>query len=171
VSRMRSSFLLSIQAHVGARYAAHLRRHARLANALLPHRLHELSIALVNDATMSDLHLRFMNLPGSTDVLTFPLDEDRQAGEVIICVPEARRRARLHGTSLQNELLLYTIHGMLHLCGMDDRTPKGFTDMHRMEDEILTRLGIGPVFKTCGRKPARRRVGFSPHVRRKRTHQ
>ncbi len=120
---------------------------------------------------MADLHIRFMNIPGPTDVLTFPMDET--GGEIAICVPEARRRARLHGTSLQNELLLYTIHGMLHLCGMDDRTPKGFTDMHRMEDRILTKIGVGAVFKTCGLKPARRRVGFSPHVPEKvgkRTH-
>jgi probable rRNA maturation factor len=111
----------------------------------------------VNDATMSKLHQQFMNIAGPTDVLTFPMDETHESGEIVICVPEARRRAKEQRGTLRNELLLYAIHGMLHLCGMDDRTQKGFERMHRMEDEILTRLGIGPVFKTCGLKPARRR--------------
>jgi probable rRNA maturation factor len=116
----------------------------RAANALLPHPLHEVSLALVNDRQMSDLHARFMDLPGPTDVLTFPMD--RTCGEIVICVPEARRRAKDHETNVQDELLLYAIHGMLHLCGMDDRTRRGFERMHRMEDQILTKLGIGAVF-------------------------
>jgi probable rRNA maturation factor len=131
------AFHLSIHASVGAKEAPFLRRHLRAANALLPHSLKDVSIALVSDATMSKLHQQFMNIAGPTDVLTFPL---------VICVPEARRRAKEQHARLGNELLLYAIHGMLHLCGMDDRTQKGFERMHRMEDEILTRLGIGPVF-------------------------
>jgi len=101
---------------------------------------------------MADLHQQFMGLPGPTDVLTFPLDKDRRgrvtAGEVVLCVPEARRRARGHGVSVQQELLLYALHGMLHLCGFDDRTDAGFAAMHRTEDQILTQIGIGPVFAT-----------------------
>jgi probable rRNA maturation factor len=107
--------------------------------------LTDVSIALVNDTTMSDLHIRFMNLPGPTDVLTFPLD-DNSNGEIVICVPEAARRAKEHGSTVRNELILYAIHGLLHLCGMDDRTQRGFERMHRMEDEILTEIGVGRVF-------------------------
>jgi hypothetical protein len=44
-------------------------------------------------------------------------------------------------------LLLYGLHGMLHLCGFDDRTERAFRAMHAKEDEILTRLGVGPVFR------------------------
>jgi len=135
---------LSVRASVGKLFIPFLRRHIRIANPLLPHPLRELSIALVNDRDMSGLHLHFMSLPGPTDVLTFPMDQD--SGEIIICVPEARRSAKQHGTEVRNELLLYAIHGMLHLCGMDDRTRRGFEQMHRMEDEILTRVGVGPVF-------------------------
>jgi probable rRNA maturation factor len=43
--------------------------------------------------------------------------------------------------------LLYSLHGMLHLCGFDDRTEPDFRRMHQTEDEILTRLGVGPVFQ------------------------
>ena len=66
---------------------------------------------------------------------------------IVICVPEARRRAKEQRSSARNELLLYAIHGMLHLCGFDDRTEAAFQKMHRMEDDILIRLGLGPVFE------------------------
>ena len=69
------------------------------------------------------------------------------AGEVYVCVPEARRGSKEHGTRVADELLLYALHGMLHLCGFDDRTPAGFQRMHRTEDRILTRIGVGAVFE------------------------
>jgi probable rRNA maturation factor len=134
-----------------------LRRHLRRALLLLPCSLRELSIALVNDRTMSRLHKRFMNLASPTDVLTFPLELNRAGtatiGEVVICAPYATRSAKEHRIPVQNELLLYALHGVLHLCGFDDRTPAGFREMHRKEDAILTRLGVGPVFDA----PAKRR--------------
>ena len=147
-------FSLTITPTVGARYGAphvpFLRRHLRAAHAILRPPLAELSVALVGDRTMSDLHQRFMNVRGPTDVLTFPLDTDAHgrvvAGEVVVCVPEARRRAKERKLPLERELLLYALHGLLHLCGYDDRTVRSFRAMHRAEDEILTRLGVGPVF-------------------------
>src|SRR4051812_47007805 len=102
-----SSFNLSIHAGAFAAFAAYLRRHVRAANRLLPHRLKDVSIVLVNDAIMSDLHKRYMNIAGPTDVLTFPLDES--SGEIVICVPEAKRRAKEHQSTPQNEVLLYAI--------------------------------------------------------------
>jgi probable rRNA maturation factor len=107
-----------------------------------------------------------MGIPGPTDVLTFPLEADAggrvTGGEVVVCVPEARRRAREHRTRLEHELLLYALHGMLHLCGYDDRTQRAYAKMHRTEDQILKKLGIGPVFAaattaTTAEKPAPRR--------------
>ena len=112
--------------------------------------LTEMSVALVGDARMSELHEQFMGIAGPTDVLTFPLETDARGqvteGEVVICVTEARRRAPEHGVPLEHELLLYALHGMLHLCGYDDRTQRAYLKMHRTEDQILQRLGIGPVF-------------------------
>src|SRR4051812_40993207 len=85
---------LTTHATVGAAFGPYLRRQLRRAHRLLRPPLRELSLALVNDRTMSDLHQQFMNLPGPTDVLTFPLDLDRRgraiSGDVVICVPEAR---------------------------------------------------------------------------------
>lgn len=127
-----------------------LREHLLAAHAVLRPALAELSVALVGDDRMADLHLRFLNIPGPTDVLTFPLDEDDagnvSVGEVVVCVPEARRRSADEGTDPAREVLLYALHGMLHLCGHDDLTDDGYDAMHRAEDDLLTRLGVGPVF-------------------------
>jgi probable rRNA maturation factor len=126
---------------------------------------------------MAELHQQFMGHSGPTDVLTFPLDEDARgrvtSGEVVVCVPEARRRAEQHGVPVRKELLLYALHGMLHLCGFDDRTDSNFAAMHRTEDEILTAIGVGPVFATpepdggtSGRRGAAR---LRPVANRRRT--
>src|SRR3954453_8026587 len=97
-----SSLDLSIHAAVGAKELPFLRRHLRAANALLPHSLKDVSIALVDDATMSKLHQQFMNIAGPTDVLTFPMDDTHESGEIVICVPEARRRAKEQHRTLRN---------------------------------------------------------------------
>ena len=139
-----------INAQLGCAYAAFLRRQLRRAHAILSPPLRELSVALVNDVRMGELHEQFMGIKGPTDVLTFELDHDARghvtSGEAIVCVPEARRQAKERGIELRMELLLYALHGMLHLCGFDDRTDLGFRTMHRREDDILTQLGFGPVF-------------------------
>jgi probable rRNA maturation factor len=100
---------------------------------------------------MSRIHKQFMNIDEPTDVMTFPLEFDEMgnptSGEVIVCVPEARRQARESGIPVNNEVLLYALHGLLHLCGFDDKTPAAFEAMHRQEDELLVRLGMEPVFK------------------------
>ena len=141
---------LSISAAAGKTYVPYVRKHLRAAHALLHPPLVELSLALVGDAKMSKLHEQFLGIPGPTDVLTFPLDTDDRdrpiSGEVILCVPEAKRRARDHKHPVERELLLYALHGLLHLCGHDDRTDAGYRRMHRAEDMILTELGVGPVF-------------------------
>ena len=161
---------LSMRADAGAAYVPFLRRHLRAAHRILRPPLRELSVALVGDRRMSQLHRQFMKVNGPTDVLTFPLDFDRRgrpvSGEVVVCVPEARRRAKREGVAVERELLLYALHGLLHLCGYDDRTDAAFRAMHRTEDQILTRLGVGPVFHAP--TPAgRRRVSRPPGKRRR----
>ena len=65
---------------------------------------------------------------------------------------EAKRSARRQKVSVKAEVLLYAVHGMLHLCGYDDRNERAFVVMHRTEDSILSELGIGPVFLSAGRR-------------------
>lgn len=145
---------------------AYLRRHLPQAADLLRTGVRELSVALVGDKRMGQLHEQFMGLTGPTDVLTFPIDEGAggrvTSGEVVVCVPEARRQARRTGNRVEKELLLYALHGLLHLGGFDDRTDAGYQKMHRTEDQILTRLGVGAVFDPpprCAAKRDRRQRG------------
>lgn len=142
---------LNIGGHRAAEYRLYLGKNLRSANRILRSSLNMLSIVLVTDARVSELHERFMGIAGPTDVLTFALEHNKRGrvteGEVVICFSEARRAALRAGTSVKKELLLYALHGMLHLSGFDDRTPAGFEKMHRKEDQILTELGIGPVFR------------------------
>jgi probable rRNA maturation factor len=123
----------------------------RRARAMVRAPLSDLTVVLVGDLQMIALHDQFMNLPTTTDVLTFPLEEDRRgraiSGEVYVCIPEARRQAKGRGVRVQDEALLYVLHGMLHLCGFDDRTEREYREMHEREDAILTRLGVGRVFR------------------------
>lgn len=145
---------LDITARSGKGFVPFLRRYVPRATGLVRTRLRSLSLALVGDASMSRLHRQFMNIDGPTDVLTFELDHDARgaitAGEIVICVPQAMRQAARHRTSVRNELLLYAIHGLLHLSGYDDLTDAGYRAMHREEDRILTALKIGPVFSPVG---------------------
>lgn len=147
------SFRLSITAEIGRAYVPFLRKHVKAAMPIAARLsrkplLEELSLALVGDRRMSALHRQFMGINGPTDVLTFPIDQNRRgqvrSGEVIICVPQARREAKKNRVPLTSELLLYAVHGMLHLLGYDDRTDRAFHTMHRTEDSILTELGLAP---------------------------
>jgi probable rRNA maturation factor len=150
-----SPLQLNISAEVGKRFVPFLRTNIRRAFKLAAKSsrrpaLRSLSLVLVNDRRMSQLHEQFMNLSGPTDVLSFPLELDAKGrttdGEVYVCVPEALRQSSRRKIPCRLELLLYATHGMLHLLGYDDRTDRDFARIHQMEDAILTRLGFGPVF-------------------------
>jgi len=155
---MSSPLHLSIR-DPDSRRRAFLRRHILAAHARLSPGLRELSVAVVDGRTMSDLHRRFLNRRGPTDVMAFELDADARgrvtAGEVVVCIDVARVASRRRGIALRHELLLYALHGMLHLCGYDDRNAADSRRMHAMEDALLSELGIGPVF--AGRNVPRRR--------------
>lgn len=76
----------------------------------------------------------------ATDIITFDLREngsDDLDGELVICLPEAARNARVFGESLEREILRYVAHGILHLLGFDDATDKQRAMMHREENKLL----------------------------------
>jgi len=112
--------------------------------------LAELSVGFVDGRRMAALHRRFSAVGTATDVLSFPLDCDSRGrvigGEVVVCLAVASAEAAKRRRPVRNEILLYALHGMLHLCGWDDKTPAGYTAMHKIEDKILKQLGIGAVF-------------------------
>jgi len=125
------------------------------AAVLMKSPLRELSVALVGEREMTRLHREFMKIDSSTDVMTFELERDRRgraiAGEIVVCIPVAQRQARIQRTRAADEVLLYAVHGMLHLSGLDDRTAADFQARHRKEDDILSRLGVGAVFAPAKR--------------------
>jgi probable rRNA maturation factor len=162
---------LDIAAATGRAYVAHLKKYLPRAHALLKPALVEMSLALVGDRRMAALHERFMGIAGPTDVLTFELDHDARgrvtAGEVVVCVSHALREARRRrGVAPRDEVLLYALHGMLHLCGYDDRTDRDFAKMHRREDQILNALGVGAVYSTgAGNRASGTRLASEPAKR------
>lgn len=108
----------------------------------------EISIALLDDARIAELHERYLDTSGPTDCITFNLGDDPAIveGEIVISCDTAAREADARGHALGSELLLYAVHGTLHLLGMDDATAPEAAKMHAMEDEILGEMGIGPIY-------------------------
>lgn len=93
--------------------------------------LPEVSVVLVSDKRIAEIHGRFMNDRSPTDVITF------DHGEIVISTETAKRQARRFGTSLAHELRLYLVHGLLHLSGFDDKTAKGAAEMKRVQERVV----------------------------------
>ena len=122
------------------------------AHLLASLRLHpdcELGITLVDEDRMTTLHEDWMQEPGPTDVLSFPIDEVRSApegvdpvagilGDIVLCPAFAARQASAAGRSLDEELQFLTTHGTLHLIGYDHATPEDYDAMFARQDELLT---------------------------------
>lgn len=111
----------------------------------------EVGVLVVGDKRMAQLHADYKGVPGTTDCLTFDLSgphtpKGAVEGDLVLCLPVARRQAKKRGHSPREELLLYAIHGLLHLDGEDDLESKAFEKMHRREDEILQAIGMKALF-------------------------
>jgi probable rRNA maturation factor len=102
------------------------------------------SVAIVDDETIHQLNRQFLNHDYPTDVLSFTLEDDppRLEGEIIVSVDTARQNAAEAGWSADDELLLYVIHGTLHLAGYLDKSPEDFAEMRAAEAAVLARLGV-----------------------------
>ncbi|MGL5819349.1 MAG: rRNA maturation RNase YbeY [Phycicoccus sp.] len=108
----------------------------------------DLSLRLVEEDAMETLHVRWMNLPGPTDVMSFPMDELRPGrddtepeegvlGDIVLCPSVAARQARTAGHATEEELLLLTTHGILHLLGYDHATPEEEKEMFELQRQLL----------------------------------
>lgn len=111
----------------------------------------DLSLVFVDDPEMADIHEIFMGDPSATDVITFPADPEMEsAGEIIVSVDHARKRASELGTGFSRELALYLVHGWLHLAGYDDHSEKDRTRMREAEKKamaILHPAGVDTFFQ------------------------
>jgi probable rRNA maturation factor len=97
----------------------------------LPAELAEIEFVLVDRATMARVHGDFLGDPTETDVITFPY------GEILVCPAVAEDRAGEFGQGVEQEVLLYCLHGMLHLTGYDDTTPKLAKEMAEVQLQLL----------------------------------
>ncbi|MGA8659893.1 MAG: rRNA maturation RNase YbeY [Chthoniobacterales bacterium] len=94
----------------------------------------EIFVVFVSDWQIAAIHWKFMNIRGPTDVVTF------QHGEIIINVDAAERQAPTFGKTTEQELELYLVHGLLHLCGYDDGTRLESEEMTRLQEQIAMDL-------------------------------
>ena len=117
-------------------------------DAMHVHPQSELSILMVGPDVMSELHEQWMDEPGPTDVLSFPMDELRPGsetdptpagllGDVVLCPDVAAEQARAAGHSTAEELLLLTVHGILHLLGFDHAEPEEEKEMFDLQRRLL----------------------------------
>ena len=103
-------------------------------------------MVLLDTAAMADLHMRWMDLPGPTDVMSFPMDElepggrpdapepgPAMLGDIVLCPEFAAEQAAVAGHSLGHELALLTIHGVLHLLGYDHAEPDEEKEMFALQ--------------------------------------
>lgn len=100
----------------------------------------EIDLAVVEASHIASLNRRYLRHTGATDVLSFDLsDADRKGicAQLIVCGDVAVEQAKAHGQGVQRELMLYVVHGLLHLMGYEDHTVRGAARMHGREDEIL----------------------------------
>jgi probable rRNA maturation factor len=124
------------------------------------HPLAELSVLVVDEKAMAELHERWMGEPGPTDVLAFPMDELRPPhlggvnagragaeepgpdpgllGDVVLCPQVAAAQARDTGHSTQDELEMLAVHGLLHLLGYDHAEPDERAEMFGLQDRLLS---------------------------------
>ena len=104
----------------------------------------DLSITLVDEDEITKLHIQWMNLPGPTDVLSFPMDELKPfsasdgpgiIGDIVICPQFAAKQAIKHST--EDEISLLTVHGVLHLLGFDHALEEEHKVMFGLQDKTL----------------------------------
>lgn len=108
----------------------------------------DLAIVFVDEPAMEVLHIQWMDEPGPTDVLSFPMDELRPGsegqltpagllGDIVVCPQVAASQAEAAGHETINEILLLTTHGVLHLLGFDHAEPEEEKEMFGLQREIL----------------------------------
>jgi probable rRNA maturation factor len=94
-------------------------------------RIAELNVVIVSDRRIARLHEDFMDITGATDVITF------DHGEIVMSAETARCQAAEYDQLIEEELALYTVHGLLHLNGFEDSAPKAAARMRQIQSRVL----------------------------------
>ncbi len=120
-------------------------------NALKLHPMVDVGIIFVDEGPMTELHIKWMDEPGPTDVLSFPMDELRPGsdlgpapegvlGDIVVCPQVAIKQAETAGHEMINEILMLVTHGMLHLVGFDHAEPEDEKEMFGLQRELLEKF-------------------------------
>ena len=106
----------------------------------------ELTLAFIDDEEMAQLHEKWMDLPGTTDVMSFPMDELRPKdpepgilGDIVISPLVARVQADKAGHSYEHEVKILAAHGLLHLLGYDHQEPEAERTMFALQEDLVKR--------------------------------
>lgn len=108
----------------------------------------KICVAIVDDPQIHELNRRFLNHDEPTDVLSFALEQRSGyvEGEIVVSADTAASRAVEFNWPPEDELLLYVVHGTLHLAGYDDKTPELRGEMRRRERHYLGEFGLVPPY-------------------------
>lgn len=128
-----------------------------------------IDVAIVGDETIARLHGQYLGDSRPTDVLTFDLGDSDETveGQVVVSGETAAREAARRGVSFEAELMLYVVHGLLHLLGFRDDGPGAARRMHAEEDRLLEKAGYGRVYGASGDGGVGSRWGPAPRPRRR----
>ena len=108
----------------------------------------EVSLTFVDEVEMTELHIKWMDEPGPTDVLSFPMDMPESAGDVVtlgdivICPPVAVRQAIAAGHSSNHEFYILAVHGLLHILGYDHANPEDEKVMFTLQEKLVKEWGV-----------------------------
>ncbi len=109
------------------------------------------SVVLTDNRRLRKLNREYLGIDSPTDVLSFPASESdpetgaRYIGDILISIPYATKGAKKAGNSLEAEVQLLVVHGVLHLLGHDHARPREKAKMWKAQHEILTQLGLGEI--------------------------
>lgn len=104
----------------------------------------EVSVTFTDDEAIRELNRNFRDKDASTDVLSFPMDEEDTLGDIVISVEHAIAQAEEYGHSLEREIAFLTVHSVLHLLGWDhERSEDEEKAMFLRQEEILSGIGLG----------------------------
>lgn len=107
----------------------------------------EVDIAIVGSRKSASMNRKYLKHTGATDIITFDQSELALPGlrcQLVVCGDIARKEALQRGGGVQRELLLYIIHGLLHMIGYDDTTPQEAEKMYAQQEKLLAEF-----FKSC----------------------
>ncbi len=114
---------------------------------IIPTEVEGVTVAFVSDRAMRELNRLWRHKRGTTDVLSFPAEQDEfeeaegmRLGDIVISVEQAARQAKENGLSFEDEIAQLILHGLIHLCGYDHSTDNG--EMNRLELRLRKKLGI-----------------------------